>query len=200
MAVHADDAWKGRKKMQNQSVARYGSVAQFFHWLTAIVVLIAFIFGPGGSEQHVYSAPRDFDRQLHETLGLCVFALAILRVLWRTFDTHPPPPAARWMTFASKAVQGGLYLLMFMLPLTAVCGVWLEGHALTLLGSVQFASPLAAAHETGALIAEIHTWLGDAILWLAGLHAVAALYHHFIVRDGVLVSMLPAWFPLKGSK
>ena len=78
--------------MNNQSVARYGSVAQIFHWLTAIVVLIAFIFGPGGSEEHVYSSSGDFDRQLHETLGLCVFALAILRVLWRAFDTRPAPP------------------------------------------------------------------------------------------------------------
>jgi cytochrome b561 len=181
--------------MKYRSSARYGSVAQVFHWLTAIVVLVAFIFGPGGSEQHVYSSARDFDRQLHETLGLCVFALAILRVLWRAFDTHPaPPPASRWMLLASKAVQFGLYLLMFLLPLTAICGAWLEGHALTLLASVQIPSPVGTAHDTGAVIAEIHTWLGDAILWLAGLHACAALYHHFIVKDGVLVSMLPDWF------
>lgn len=187
--------------MNDQSVTRYGSVTQVFHWLTAIIVLIAFIFGPGGSEEHVYSSARDFDRQLHETLGLCVFVLAILRVIWRAFDTHPaPPPAARWMLLTSKAVQFGLYLLMFLLPLTAICGAWLEGHALTLLGALQIPPPVAASHDTGAAIAEIHSWLGDAILWLAGLHACAALYHHFIVRDSVLVSMLPAWVPLKGPK
>jgi cytochrome b561 len=49
----------------------------------------------------------------------------------------------------------------------------------------------------GATIARIHTWLGDAILWLAGLHALAGLYHHVVLKDGVLASMLPRWLPLR---
>ncbi|HSQ02515.1 MAG TPA: cytochrome b/b6 domain-containing protein, partial [Burkholderiales bacterium] len=91
--------------MAQHTPARYGRVAQAFHWLTAILVLIAFIYGPGGSEQRVYSAARDFDRQLHETLGICVFALVVLRVLWRTIDTRPAPPQVpRWMGLAAKSV------------------------------------------------------------------------------------------------
>ena len=43
------------------------------------------------------------------------------------------------------------------------------------------------------IVARIHTWLGDAILWVAGLHALAALFHHFVLKDRVLESMLPAW-------
>ena len=48
-----------------------------------------------------------------------------------------------------------------------------------------------ASHALGNTFAELHGWLGDAILWLAGLHATAAIYHHQILRDGVLASMLP---------
>jgi cytochrome b561 len=178
--------------------SRYGIVAQTFHWITAILVLVAFIFGPGGSEQRVYSPVRDFDRQLHETLGLCVFALVALRLIWRSIDTTPDPePMARWMNLASKAVHWSLYLLLFALPLTAITGAWLEGHPLTLLGGIEIAPRLALSHDIGAKLAEFHTWLGDAILWLAGLHAVAAIYHHVILRDGVLVSMLPRWFRLR---
>jgi cytochrome b561 len=94
----------------------------------------------------VYSPARDFDRQLHETLGMCVFALVLmrLRLRWRMVDTRPDPP---------------------QLP--------------------------------GARIATLHTWLGDAILWLAGIHALAALYHHIVLKDGVLASMLPRWLPLR---
>ncbi|WP_342587451.1 cytochrome b/b6 domain-containing protein [Manganibacter manganicus] len=40
---------------------------------------------------------------------------------------------------------------------------------------------------------EIHTTLGNVILWLAGLHAAAALFHHYYLRDGILKSMLPRW-------
>lgn len=171
----------------------YGAVAQALHWATAVVVLIAFIYSPGGSEQRVYSAARDFDRQLHETLGICVFVLVIVRVLWRVVDRRPELPTPRWMHVISKAVQSVLYLLLFVLPITAISGAWLEGHPLTLLGGIGIEPLLPKAHDVGATLATIHTWLGDAIMWVAGLHAVAALYHHFVLRDAVLRSMLPQW-------
>ena len=180
------------------SPTRYGGVAQAFHWVTAILVLIAFIYGPGGSEERVYSPGRDADRQLHETLGLIVFALALLRLLWRAFDVRPEPPAVpRWMGWLAKAVQALLYVLLFALPLTSITGAWLEGHPLTLLGGATIASPLPTRHDVGATLAEVHGWLGDIILWLAGAHALAALYHHWMLSDGVLVSMLPRWMPLR---
>jgi cytochrome b561 len=177
--------------------ARYSATTRALHWLTAILVLVAFVYGPGGSEQRVYAPARDFDRQLHETLGLCVFALAALRVLWLAVDRRPAPlPMPRWMHLAGRAAQGLLYLLLFAVPLTAIAGAWLEGHPLTLLGGAELAPLLARSHAAGAKLAELHTWLGDAILWLAGLHALAALGHHFVLRDGVLVSMLPRGIPL----
>lgn len=171
--------------------ARYGGVAQAFHWLTAILVLVAFIYGPGGSEQRVYSPARDFDRQLHETLGLCVLILSVLRLAWRAVDSQPDPePVPRWMGVTAKAVQGLLYLLLFVVPLTAITGAWLEGHPLTWLGG-EIGPWIGRSHDLGATITEVHGWLGDVILWVAGLHAVAALYHHFVLKDGVLRSMLP---------
>lgn len=180
--------------MTNQPADRYSPMTQALHWLTAVLVLIAFVYGPGGPEQHVYAASRDFDRQLHETLGLSVFFLTLLRLVWRLADRRPAPlPMARWMRLSSKAVQGLLYLLLFAVPLSAISGAWLEGHPLTLLAGVQVAPAIAASHATGETIAEIHGWLGDAILWLAGLHAAAALLHHHLFRDRVLVAMLPGW-------
>jgi cytochrome b561 len=184
--------------MQKSNRTHYGSLAQIFHWLTAILVLIAFIYGPGGSELRVYLPSRNSDRQLHETLGLCVFALAFLRVAWRLVDRQPDPPqVARWMSIAGKSVQGLLYLLLFAVPITAIAGAWLEGHPLTLLAGLQVPAPIGVAHDWGLKFAKLHTQLGDAIIWLAGLHALAAIYHHLIVKDGVLVSMLPRWFPLR---
>jgi cytochrome b561 len=180
---------------------RYGGVAQAFHWLTAVIVLVAFIYGPGGSEERVYAASGDADRHLHETLGLLVFTLAVLRLLWRAVDRRPDPPAvSRWMGVLAKAVHVLLYVLLFALPITAVSGAWLEGHPLTLLGGVTVEPLLAKNHDLGKTLAELHGWLGDAILWLAGLHAVAALYHHWVLGDGVLVSMLPSWLPLRPKR
>ena len=177
-----------------QESRRYGAVAQCLHWATALLVLVAFVYGPGGPEDRVYAATRDFDRRLHETLGSTVFVLAVVRMLWRQVDRRPDPVAVgRWMGAAAKAVQGALYLLLLAVPMTAIAGAWLEGHPLGYLGGLQIAAPIAESHATGALLAEIHGWLGDAILWVAGLHAVAALCHQFILGDGVLRSMLPRW-------
>ena len=170
---------------------RYSGLAQAFHWLTAILVLVAFLYGPGGSETRIYAPERDFDRQLHETLGLAVLVLSVLRLAWRAIDPHPDPePVPRWMGVASKAMQHLLYLLLLLVPLTAITGAWLQGHPVTWLGG-SFGPWIARSHDLGDTVAEVHGWLGDAILWLAGLHAVAALYHHFLLKDGVLRSMLP---------
>ena len=132
---------------------------------------------------------------------MCVFALVVLRVLWRMIDLHPEPPQVpRWMGAAAKATHYVLYVLLFSLPLTAINGAWLEGHPLTLLAGVEIPPLLALSHEAGATIATVHTWLGDAVLWVAGVHALAALYHHFVLKDRVLASMLPRWFPLWRSR
>jgi cytochrome b561 len=175
----------------SNSPTRYSGAAQALHWATAVLVLVAFIYGPGGSESHVYSSAKDFDRRLHETLGLAVLVLSAVRLFWRALDRHPDPPEVpRWMGLTSKAVQGLLYLLLFVVPITAIAGAWLEGHAVTWLGG-SIGPWLAESHDLGTKIATLHGWLGDVILWTAGLHAAAALFHHFVLRDGVLRSMLP---------
>jgi cytochrome b561 len=68
-----------------------------------------------------------------------------------------------------------------------------EGHPLTLLGGIRIndmpviaQSPLANLADWG----DVHGLLGDMILWLSGLHAVAAIYHHVFMKDGVLLAML----------
>ena len=104
------------------------------------------------------------------------------------------------MTITAKVVQGVLYLLLFAVPVTAIVGAWLEGHPLTLLARVTISPMLGLSHDIGATVAEVHTWLGDIILWLAGFHALAALYHHIVLKDEVLVTMLPSWLQLRQSK
>ena len=171
---------------------RYGAVAQVFHWLTAILVVAAYYMGPGGSEQHVYSSAVDFTRQTHETLGVTVFALVLVRLLWRLVDIAPEdPPMKPWMRYSAKLVHVVLYVLLIATPASAIVGAWLEGHPLTLWGFGNIGPMLSPVHDVGLSVAALHTTLGDIILWVAGLHAGAALFHHFYLRDSVLLSMLP---------
>lgn len=171
---------------------QYGPVMQSLHWLTVALVIAAYVMAPGGSEQKIYSAASDFSRRTHETIGICVFLLTILRLGWRAGDPAPRLGEVRpWMHAASRTVQAMIYLLLFSVPLTAAAGAWLAGHPLTLWGAGDIAPMLKESRDVGKAIANWHTTLCDALLVLAGLHAAAALYHHGFLKDRVLRSMLP---------
>ena len=52
--------------------------------------------------------------------------------------------------------------------------------------------PLVAPdRDLARLIHDIHETVGIAGYWLIGLHALAALVHHYVVRDDTLRRMLP---------
>jgi cytochrome b561 len=94
------------------------------------------------------------------------------------------------MAAAAKLVHLALYALLIAIPATAVLGTWLEGIPVTLPG-FDIAPQITNERGPGQLIMEIHTTLGNAILWVAGVHAAAALFHHFFLRDDVFQSMAP---------
>jgi cytochrome b561 len=172
---------------------RYSGVVQSLHWITAALVIIAYVVSPGGSEARVYSAAKDFDRSLHELLGILVFIATLIRLLWRAFQPTPTiRTVPRWMERSALFVQSTLYALLIGAPLTAISGAWLQGHRLTVLGFGVVNPMLPESRELGQTLSHLHGWLGDAIIWLAGFHAAAALFHHFAMRDGVLRAMLPA--------
>jgi cytochrome b561 len=175
----------------------YGAVTQLFHWLTVALVGTVYIVSPGGSEARVYSAAFDSARQTHETIGILLFGLVLMRILWRLYEPTPePPPMAPWMKLSASAAHLALYALLLAIPLTAIAGAWLENHPLTIFGIGNVGPMLSPVPGLGQSIAYIHTILGNVIIWLAGFHAAAALFHHYFMRDNILTSMLPDWIRL----
>lgn len=171
---------------------RYGFVIIAFHWLTAALVFAAYILSEGGPEARIYSAELDTARRIHETLGLAVFAVVALRIVWRWFDLQPSiDRGPKWMSSLSELVHLGLYFLLMAIPLTAIAGTWLLGHPVTPIG-LDLAPWVSENRPLGELVMDVHTTLGDLIVWVAGGHAAAALFHHFYLRDRVLRSMLPS--------
>ena len=176
-----------------QNKVGYSKLAMAFHWLSAVLVVAAFAVGLEGSEARIYAANNLWDRQLHETLGIAVLVLTALRLLWKLAAPRPDAiDMPRWMHLSSKGLQGVLYLLLLIVPVTAVVGAWLMGYDVAFLGGMTLAPALPLMANLGDTITQLHPLLADAILWLAGLHAAASLFHHYILKDGVLASMLPA--------
>jgi cytochrome b561 len=185
--------------MKNTSSPRYDMLSQVFHWVTAVAVGIAFVLGPGGFGRLMRNGvdpATHLDIVVHETLGLLVFALTALRLLWLAVRPTPPQTLENGpMKTMAKLAHVGLWLMLLAVPVTAMLTLASESSPLTLLGGFRADHlnaylPASLAHL--ADWGDVHSFLGDAIVWLAGLHAAAALYHHFMVKDGVLLSMLPA--------
>jgi len=180
------------------SSTRYDAPSLAFHWVTAMVVLIAFTLGPGDFGRLMKNGVdpgSHIDIVWHESLGILVLALTALRLLWVVLRPPAPRfPMPGWMHWASRLTHIGLWVLLLALPVTAILSLGSEGHPLTLLGGVRVEQmPVIAASALASLAdwGEVHQFLGDAIMWLAGLHAAAAIYHHVVRKDGVLSAMLP---------
>jgi cytochrome b561 len=165
---------------------RYGIIAQGFHWLTFVLVAWAWLIA-GTWERDETSAAMG----LHQSLGFTVFVLVVLRLVWRAFDRRPAgTPMPGFIAFAGKASHWLLYALLVAIPLTAIVGSWLEGHSLMLYGNA-VAPLIATSRRAGHQILEIHQLLGTTLMWVAGFHAAAAIFHHMVLRDRVLRQMLP---------
>jgi cytochrome b561 len=98
------------------------------------------------------------------------------------------------MHLASKLGHIALWVLLLALPATALLALGSENHPLTLLGGIRVDHMPWIADSAIAGLADwgdVHQFLGDAIMWLAGLHAAAAIFHHVFLKDGVLLAMLP---------
>src|SRR5215475_9267922 len=99
-----------------------------------MLVLAAYVLSKS-DRYSLYSAAADGLRRIHETLGVLVFVVVVLRLLWRLVDSTPAKqPMQRWMAAAAKLVQFTLYALLMAIPATAVLGTWLEGIPVTLPG------------------------------------------------------------------
>jgi len=176
----------------------YDAPSRYVHWITAVVVTIAFVLGPehfGRLVRNGVDPATRSDIVWHESLGVLVFVLTAARLLWLALRPAPPHFAmAAWMAFAAKLVNVVLWVLLLLLPITAILALGGEGHALTLLGGLRIDRMPAIADSAVAKLADwgdVHGFLGDALMWLAGLHAGAAIVHQVVLKDGVLASMLP---------
>jgi cytochrome b561 len=170
---------------------RYDTLSRALHWLMAAFIVASWalirmkVWFPRGS------AERASVSSLHEQLGIAVLLLLALRLPWRW--SHPvsaiESPAPAWTHTPALLAKIALYTLMLALPLLGIAAVQAHGESLTFLG---FTLPdlfqgFASRQRT---VKEIHEWMGDAIMVVAGVHAAAALWHHFLLRDGTLLRML----------
>lgn len=171
---------------------RYGLVAQLFHW--SIVALIVAQFVLANRAQALPVSPAKIATlAAHKSIGITIFALAVLRLLWRLLNPVPDAPTGspRWQRLAAHVSHGALYGLILITPLAG----WLMSSArnfpVSWFGLVTLPDFVAPNEATYRFFHGTHELLAMALFWIALIHAAAALKHHFLDRDDVLRRMLP---------
>jgi cytochrome b561 len=174
------------------SAQRYGSLSIALHWL--MLLLIAAVYAcielrelfPKGSD------PREALKTWHFMLGLSVFALAWLRLAVHLSGPVPgiAPEPSRWVKLSAQLMHVALYVLMIGLPLVGWLILSASGKPIPFFG-LQLPALVGENKDLADLFKEIHETGGTVGYFLIGLHAAAALYHHYFVRDDTLRRMLP---------
>ena len=188
------------------TTSSYGSVTKGFHWLSALLLISAFLLGliandlaheiqsPGfdGSDATLSRAVLLFS--IHKTIGVAAFFTGLGRILWALSQPKPGllHPENKPEALAAEVVHWLLYGAMVATPLTG----WIHHAASTGFAPIwwPFGQELpfvAKSDATAALFGTLH-WISTQTLMVTfGLHVTGALKHAVVDRDATLRRMLP---------
>ena len=180
--------------VDDKTTVRYSSLSIIFHWVTLVMIVAIYLtielheVIPRGNPMR--RAMEDW----HIYLGFLLLPIAIVRLQINRRKAAPPinPTPSAWQMTLTRWMKYYLYLLMIGMPL---CGwIFLSADG-AMIAVWAFPLPAIAPESQGlAELAErIHILLGLSGYVFIALHAVAALIHHYLLRDDTLVRMLPGF-------
>ena len=171
---------------------RYGSLSIGLHW--GMLLLLAAVYAcmelrgnfPKGS------GVREGLKTWHFMLGLSVLVLVSVRVLVRFLGTLPrdQPATPKWQNMMAKLMHLALYGLMIAMPILGWIILSADGRPVPFFG-LQLPPLVGESDAIAEWAEEIHETVATAGYFLVGLHAAAALFHHYVMRDNTLRRMLP---------
>jgi len=187
------------------TAVRYGGIARFLHWITACALLALYCtiyFKNWFTEEE---SPVSLTAlQLHQVVGLSVTVFIVWRVCWRLTATMPRPlEAPSYARLAAGSTHAALYCALILMPLTGylyasnptsvfgLFGIPAFGDT-TLCHWLESSVGLSLKLDIRAPSRFVHRAMVGPILLpvLISAHVAAALYHHYVLRDGVMVRML----------
>lgn len=170
----------------------YSPVAKGLHWL--IVMLVAGQFVTAYLLPHIRrDTPPSTVINLHFSLGVLILLVMAVRLVHRlmhpvVLEAHDAPA---WERLLAKTAHRVFYLILIVGPVLGWASASSHGLPVSLFGLVTLPAVAAPGAHWANTAGDVHGTTMWALLWLIGLHAAAALFHHFVRRDGTLRRMLP---------
>ncbi|MFA5959170.1 MAG: cytochrome b [Tatlockia sp.] len=177
--------------MKQQAVVNYSRGSIILHWLIAVIVMIMLsgsYFLDDLPEQYIGTAFL-----IHKSVGITVFFLMGLRVLWLWMYGKPklPQTMSMWQKALAHTVQYAMVIGLFLMPL---CG-WIMSVAANKIPSYfgLFSLPLPWIEPSKALASfmkESHNTIAWILIVLIIVHIIGALKHHYIDKDTIFRRMV----------
>ena len=178
-------------QLRNTST-RYGWVSIVIHWSVALVVFGLFALGLWMVGLDYYSLWRKDAPDLHKSIGITLFAVMLVRIVWRLLS--PPPPAlasySRMTRIGAAFGHAFLYVGLFAVMIAGYLISTADGVGIPVFGLFEIPAVVSGLPDQADVAGLVHFYLAWVLVVFAGLHGVAAFKHHFIDRDATLVRML----------
>jgi superoxide oxidase len=173
------------------SSPHHDALTQALHWISLLAVGSA--IATGWIMEDLPKGPAKLQVvNLHASFGVLIMTLTLVRLLWRSAAPAVAPLERPWWLYVSaKGMQVALYALLVAIPATGVLMMAAKGRSFDVFGL--FTMPPMMALDRGLVhsLEETHEFLANLMIALVGLHTLAALLHHFVLKDGVMRRMLP---------
>lgn len=181
-----------KKPMSVTTTPRYQRPLIALHWIMLLLLAAVYasielrVLFPKGSD------PRETIKALHFMLGLSVLVLVALRLALRLTTTAPAiqPAPSTGQQLLARVMHATLYVFMIGMPLAGWLYLSAKGNPIPFFG-LSLPALISPDAEFSHLVEEVHETVGVAGYWFIGLHAVAALFHHHVIKDNTLLRMLP---------
>lgn len=177
--------------MLRNSPNRWGWPAIFFHWLTAAAVIALFASGLWMVGLDYYHAWYHRAPHWHKSVGILLFGLVGLRLLWRLANPRPAPePMPAWEHHLADGVHWAIYLLLFTVLLTGYLIPAADGEAVAVFDWFEVPALITNLQNQETAAGTLHEYLAWTLIAVVVLHVAGALKQHFINRNRTLKRML----------
>ncbi|RAU18182.1 cytochrome b [Nitrincola tibetensis] len=169
----------------------YGWISISIHWLMALTILGMYPLGLYIVSLGYYDPGYRIYPNIHRSIGILVACLLIIRLIWSAMMPKPLIHSSSSLeTIAAKAGHISLYLLLMIVVSSGYMISTADGRSIQVFDwfSVPALPFLATRQED--LAGDIHFYASTLMMILVGLHALAALKHHYISKDNTLSRML----------
>jgi cytochrome b561 len=177
--------------MVKNSKSSYGWGAIVLHWLMAVGVFLSFGLGLYMVELTYYDTWYRGSLELHKSLGLVLLFVWLIRMTWRLLNESPAMSGTAIEKKAAHIVHSLLYVLMLALMMTGYLISTADGRGIEVFSLIEIPAITSISFENQEDIAgDIHWVIAWSLMLMVALHALAAIKHQLVNKDGTLTKMI----------